>query len=103
MVQPSPKQFDQSLGMKEETKIERRQRSKENECKETAAQSLKSSRCDNTSQNRALKGNKQRQLNKDSKVLMLKIERGKRMKKEFRLYHDSDIFKNMPDGTNLVL
>ncbi len=25
------------------------------------------------------------------------------MKKEFRLYHDSDIFKNMPDGTNLVL
>ena len=33
---------------------------------------------------------------------MLKIEPGKRMKKEFRLYKDSEIFRDKPDGSNLI-
>lgn len=62
---------------------------------------MKSSTADGKSL-RSLKSTKQRQLNRGSKVLMLKVERGRKMKKEFRLYKESEIFREGEDGTNIV-
>jgi hypothetical protein len=33
---------------------------------------------------------------------MLKVERGRKMRKEFRLYNDSEVFREGSDGRNLV-
>lgn len=33
---------------------------------------------------------------------MLKVERGRKMRKEFRLYDDCEVFKEGRDGRNLV-
>ena len=33
---------------------------------------------------------------------MLKVERGRKMRKEFRLYEDCEVFREVKDGRNLV-
>ncbi len=90
MIEVQRDEDDRGLTKEESKKKEAIRKRSKDDSLETAAQSMKSS----TADGKSIKSTKQRQLNKGSKVLMLKVERGKKMRKEFRLYQESEIFSD---------